>query len=244
MRDIHKKEDNYYILLALDPSVRDETSINDAISEKAGQWSRDRNHPRKGTVAQKYLALLPDIKKVLLNPVTRDAEADAALNVILAEKTKNENKLKVAAKGLVRNGSIKEDDLIILAKKFGFSEVDAERILKVRVIVKPKDDGIGMLDESLVKRIRSELKDVGKNDLFHFLGLKPETSCTALFQEATKIYDKFSKNANKTAEVTATMSLSSHCINLLKTEPDKEKYLKWLEMSGMFDEWVEKTKNW
>jgi len=23
-----------------------------------------------------------------------------------------------------------------------------------------------------------------------------------------------------------------------------EQYLKWLEMSGMFDEWLEKTKNW
>ena len=238
--------DNYYILLELDPSVRDEASINDAISNKAGQWSRDRNHPRNGTVAQKYLAMLPDIKKVLLNPVARNTEADAALKIILDKKAKNEKKLKVAAKGLVRNGSIKEDDLIKLAKTFGFSEDEVERILKVHVMVTPKDDGIEMLEESLIMSIRSDLNVVRKKDLFDFLGLNQETSCTDLVFQATNIYNKYSKNANKTAEVTATTSLSNVCIQRLKDEVEKEKYIKSLhyeyfgELKEFIDLWASK----
>ena len=222
------KRENYYILLELDPAVRDEASINDAIGNKAGQWSRDRNHPRKGTVAQKYLGMLPDIKKVLLDPVTREAEADEALKILLDEKAKNESKLIMAAKGLIRNGVIKEDDLKTLAKKFNFTEDEVERILKVRVIQTPKDDGIEMLDESMMMGIRSDLNVIGKNDLFEFLGLYHTSSCTDLVNEATEMYNKYSKNANKTAEVTATVSLSNICIQRLKDEASKEKYLKSL----------------
>lgn len=246
MRDNSKSDSNYYILLELDPSVRDEASINVAINTKQQQWSKDRNHPTKGNVSQQYLGKLPDIKKVLSDPILRDVEADAAKNILDAEKAQNEKKMVIAASGLIKNGSIEEDELIKLIKKFKFSEDEIVRILNVRVIVKPKDDGIKMLDESVMKKIRSDLDIVRKNDLFHFLDLTPDVSCAHLEQKATLIYNQSSKNANKTAEITATMSLSTQCLTLLNDERDKERYLKSLhyeyfgDIKEMIDIWATK----
>jgi len=237
--------ENYYILLELDPSVRDEIKVIAAIDAKQQQWSKEKNHPTKGNASQKNLGLLPDIRKTLLNPSYRDAEAKAAQKNLLDEKVKNEKILKTAASVFVKNGSIKKDDLEKLAKNYNFTEDEVVLILKVRVI--GKDDGIGMLDESFMKRIRSDLKVIGKKDLFDFLGLKPNASYMDLVQRATDIYDKYSKNANKTAEVTATVSLSSICKDNLKQAGDKEKYLKSLhyeyfgELKDMIDLWSSKS---
>ncbi|MDR0537648.1 MAG: hypothetical protein LBH04_06370 [Tannerellaceae bacterium] len=230
--------DNYYILLELDPSVRDEASINKAITAKQQQWSSERNHPTKGNLAQQYLGKLSDIKTVLLNPELRNTEAEEAKKILLVEKEEKNKKLKTAASILVKNGEIKENDLKALAKKFKLLENEITTILKVRVIkeeVTYKDDGIQLLDESVIKKIRSDLNLIRKKDLFDFLGLLPTSSCTVLWKKATEIYNQSSRNANKTAEITATNSLATTCLTYLKDETVKKRYQKSLQYES-FDE--------
>ena len=224
--------ENYYILLELDPSIRDEAGINKAITAKQQQWSAERNHPTKGTIAQQCINKLSDIKMVLLNPETRDTEADNAKKILLAKEGEKYEKLKTQATILTKNGEIKENDLKTLAKKHKFSEDEIVKILKVKVIkedVPYKDDGIPLLDESVIKKIRSDLEVTGKKDLFDFLSLSPTSSCSVLLKKADEIYNQSSKNANKTAEVTATNSLASTCQTYLKDEDGKKKYQKSLQ---------------
>ena len=54
--------ENYYLLLELDPAIRDTNSIATAIEKKQAEWSRDRNHPIKKRQFQKNLEKINDIR--------------------------------------------------------------------------------------------------------------------------------------------------------------------------------------
>ena len=71
--------ENYYLLLELDPAIRDITSIVAAIEKKQSEWSRDRNHPTKARQAQTNLNLISHIHKLMVEDlVTREIEAKDA----------------------------------------------------------------------------------------------------------------------------------------------------------------------
>jgi hypothetical protein len=224
--------ENYYILLELAPSVKDEATISRAITAKQQQWSSERNHPTKGTVAQQNLGKLVDIKSVMLNAELRDKEAEGAKKILLEKEKETYEKLRTAASILVKNGEIDENNLKALAKKHKLSEDEILKVLKVRikkVEVICEDDGVQLLDDSFIKKIRSDLNIINKKDLFDFLSLSPTSSCTVLLQKANEIYIQSSRNANKTAEVTATNSLATTCQTYLKDEDGKKKYQKSLQ---------------
>lgn len=71
---------NYYLILKLsiNPPENDPKVIEDAIAKKQTEWSRYRNHPTKATLAQKYIGLLPQIRKVMSDPELRKKEAQKA----------------------------------------------------------------------------------------------------------------------------------------------------------------------
>jgi hypothetical protein len=71
---------NYYLILKLsvNPPENDPKVIEDAIAKKQTEWSRYRNHPTKATLAQKYIGLLPQIRKVMSDPELRKKEAQNA----------------------------------------------------------------------------------------------------------------------------------------------------------------------
>ena len=109
------------------------------------------------------------------------------------------------------------------------------KILKARIKkeeITYKDDGIQLLDESVIKKIRTDLNIVSKKDLFDFLSLSPTSSCTLLIQKANEIYNSSSRNANKTAEITAMNSLATTCQTYLKDENTKKRYQKSLEFES------------
>ncbi len=74
------ERENFYIILELsvDPPETDLGVINRAIANKKAQWSRLRNHPTKGLQIQKYLNMIPEIQRVMLDRELRRQEADAA----------------------------------------------------------------------------------------------------------------------------------------------------------------------
>ena len=231
--------ENYYILLELDPSVKDEASINKAITAKQQQWSAERNHPTKGVLAQQYLGKLSDIKALFANPERRNKEAEEAKQKLHEQAQEKYKKLQTAAAILIVNGEIAEKDLAALAKKFKLSEEETLKIIKAKIkkgeVIDLKDDGIQLLDDSVVKKIRSDLNIVGKKDLFDFLALAPTSSCTLILQKAQELYTQASRNANKTADVTATVSLATTCQTYLKDDATKKRYQKSLQFES-FDE--------
>lgn len=230
--------ENYYILLELNPSIKDDATINAAITSKQQAWSSDRNHPTKGSIAQQNLGKLSDIRSVLLNPELREKESEEAKKVLVAKEQEKNKDLITSGSILVKNGEISENDLKALLKKSkfkDFTEEQALKILKARIKkeeITYKDDGVQLLDESVIKKIRTDLNIVIKKDLFDFLSLSPTSSCTLLVQKANEIYNSSSRNANKTAEITATNSLATTCQTYLKDEDIKKRYQKSLEFES------------
>jgi hypothetical protein len=227
--------DNYYILLELDPVVIDEVIINKAISEKQQEWSVNRNHPTKSMDSMQKLQNLPQIKAVMLNPELREKEAEEAKKILVDKEQEKNIDFLTSASILVKNGEITENDLKALLKKSKFkyfTEEKALKILKARIKkqeITYNEDGIQLLDESVIKKIRTDLKFVSKKDLFDFLSLSPTSSCTLLVQKANEIYNSSSRNAGKTVENVASISLAQTCTIYLKDETSKKRYLKSLE---------------
>ena len=230
--------DNYYILLELNPSIKDEATINAAITSKQQAWSLERNHPTKGSVAQQNLGKLSDIKSVLLNPELREKEAEEAKKILITKEQEKNKDLITSGSILVKNGEISENDLKALLKKSKFKDFTEEQALKIlkakikKEEIAYKDDGIQLLDESVMKKMRTDLNIVSKKDLFDFLSLSPTSSCTLLVQKANEIYNSSSRNANKTAEITATNSLATTCQTYLKDEVTKKRYQKSLDFES------------
>jgi len=237
--------ENYYILLDLDPSVTDEAAINTAIIKKQQAWSADRNHPTKGNIAQQNLSKLAQIKSVMGDPSLRRQEAEEAKKLKIAQEQEKNKDLINAGSILVKNGEILESELESLLKKSkfkNFTKEEALRILKARLkkeeVSTFKDDGIKALDDSVMKTMRADLNLLKKKDLFDFLGLSPTSSPSVLVAKGSELYNIFSRNANKTAEVTAGTSLASTSQTYLKDEDTKKRYQKSLEiesLSGVYE---------
>jgi len=78
------ERENYFILLELpvDPPASDPAHIRAAIARKKQEWTRLQDHPRKRAQAMAYLAMLPEIERVLLDPLARKNEARQAGEVL------------------------------------------------------------------------------------------------------------------------------------------------------------------
>ncbi|PAV12393.1 hypothetical protein ASJ81_06355 [Methanosarcina spelaei] len=76
--------DNCYLLLELefDPPVKDQAVIDQRIEEKAKFWSTNSNHFKKGAEYKTYLEMLPEIKRIMSDPVKRKEEADSACSIV------------------------------------------------------------------------------------------------------------------------------------------------------------------
>jgi hypothetical protein len=231
---------NYYILLELDPSVRDVAGIEKAIKEKQEQWSKERNHPSKGGLAKQGLDALKNIRAVLIDdPQARNEEAEAAKIILFEQEAEKYEELHRLASMDIEDGEISADKLSLLAKKVGLTEAKILEILKITVkreeVSTYKDDGIKELDLDEAKKIRDLLKVIRKKDLFDFLDCVPTSSCKALLEKAQEMYDKASRNANKTAEVSAEVSLAPICQKWFKDESAKGRYEKTLRLEVFKD---------
>ncbi|MHC1690661.1 MAG: hypothetical protein AB9833_07490 [Bacteroidales bacterium] len=228
--------DNYYILLGLDPSVNDDTAISSAINKKQNEWSGP--HPTMEQVFKQNRSKLPDIRTVMLNTELRKNEAEEAKKILVSKEQEKNKDLITSGSILVKNGGISENDLKALLKKSkfkDFTEEQALKILKARIKkeeITYKDDGIQLLDESVMKKIRTDLNIVNKKDLFDYLSLTPTSSCTLLVQKANEIYNSSSRNPNKTAEITVTNNLAASCQTYFKDENIKKRYQKSIEFES------------
>ena len=74
--------ENYYILLELpfDPPATDPAEIKAVIDKKRQKWTSLKDNPEDSVDAIRYLEILPDIEKVMLDPALREEEARAAVS--------------------------------------------------------------------------------------------------------------------------------------------------------------------
>ena len=114
---------NYYFILELsiDPPENDPKVIEDAIQKKQALWSRLRNHPTKGTQAQHYMGLIPEIRKIMMDDALRKKEAEAAKDLLIEHEKKSNIKIDRHIALLLSKGHITNDEISKLACLNGVS---------------------------------------------------------------------------------------------------------------------------
>ncbi|WP_373498799.1 DUF1566 domain-containing protein [Desulfococcus sp.] len=157
---------NYYFLLELsiDPPENTPEVIEDAIQKKQALWSRLRNHPTKGTQAQQYMGLLPDIRNVMTNDALRRKEAEEAKRLFIEREKETNNRIDRHIALLLSKGRISGDEISQLAR---LNSVSEERIQE-RITKKKRLFLINFKIEELVR--------TGKTDPKYHGGLVKEFS--------------------------------------------------------------------
>jgi len=220
--------ENYYILLDLDPKVRDQLSIDDAIKKKKLAWAKLRNHPRQGTKAKQNLDSLPDITRVLGDPILRDAEATQAETIFIKDRAKQEKSLQEDLNFMTAKGYLTKKELKNLqARHTMFGEEDIKKMLPAGVAIeadKKKKGKAKATEPSRMKEIQARLEILGKRDLYDFLGVTSTSSLSSLKNAQDEIDNTNKRAGNKTAEVTATGELVGFCSVIFKNDLERKAY--------------------
>jgi formylglycine-generating enzyme required for sulfatase activity len=221
--------ENYYLLLELDPAIRDITSIVAAIEKKQSEWSRDRNHPTKARQAQTNLNLISHIHKLMVEDlVTREIEAKDAEFQNRKQKNKLINELLELITVLAAPGFLLESQIVGISKQFQgkFSESEIRTFIKVPI----KEDSLDseksgeVLDKVVFKEITDRLAIIGKNNLYDFLGLLQSSNLDALLEKAKELGRDITAYNSKTPDLAAKQELIGHCLSLFKNKLEKDKY--------------------
>ena len=163
--------ENFFILLNLPTTENNITKIDAVIKRKQTEWSKLRNHPTKGRMAQQYLDLIPEIKRVMKDNHQRQAEAWEAEK--LGEKNlKNQFKdLDEYIKILSAKGKVFEGEVYKLVQTFPMlSEMEIQRRIKVPVV---KEDRLKFkqtkqIDRTILKIITDSLMMLRKPHCMNF----------------------------------------------------------------------------
>ena len=221
--------ENYYLLLELDPAIRDTTLIVAAIEKKQSEWSRDRNHPTKARQAQTNLNLISHIYKIMVEDlVTREIEAKDAEFENRKQKNKLINELLELITVLASPGFLLESQIVGISKQFQgkFSESEIRTLIKVPI----KEDSLDseksgeVLDKVVFKEITDRLAIIGKNNLYDFLGLLQSSNLNELLEKAKELGRDFTAYNSKTPDLAAKQELIGHCLSLFKNKVEKDKY--------------------
>ena len=120
--------ENYFLLLELsfEPIESDEEKILAAISRKQKEWCSEGN-PYKVAKYREYLSHLDEIKKVMLDPASREQEAEKA-KLIKAEKVVQLRRMMLLFRA--KTTTLSERDMKILMKQFGKYGFTSDEIKK------------------------------------------------------------------------------------------------------------------
>ena len=227
--------ENYFILLELpfDPPEGDAGKINEAISKKQAQWSRDQLNPVKKAKASEYLATLEDIKKVMLDPAARKQEAVKAKQIKSSKAKELEAKLSLyRAKG----DELSEKDLKQLLKVFGTFGFTADEIKKKFGIGNKRQEKINpaeVLDKTQARNVQNFMQQLDMNEktLYDFLGLVPTSSCDQLREAANSMKKKILAKGDKTGRDNAVQSLCGLCEVIFRNAASKKKYDNYVNLT-------------
>ncbi len=226
-------EVNYYILLELDPSIQDWKTIEAAIKSHQIKWSRDKNsgNPRKKQNADRYMELIPDMKKKLQDPETRRAIAEEAKKELKAQKAELLSKLDEHIRLIENDSTIGMDRVKRLMRRVGLSEAEVMSRLKAKGInvssaaspkktpkTRPK------LDNTIARNIREGLKRLGVKSLYEFLKLGPRSSPQSLVAAADAIYKEIRRKGLTDPTSTQKQELAGHAKSVFKDAAQKERY--------------------
>lgn len=231
------ERENYYVLLelAFDPPVTDATAIKAAIQKKKQEWVRLQDTPGKRSLALYNLSLLPDIERVMLNPMLRTDEGLAAAELRNSMLRQFEAELRI----LESKRYILPREAASLSAKYAQYGIEKEalyNLARVPVADKPpestEEEPGETLDRLTARTIQRNLTILGAADLYAFLELPPYSSIVKLKTAAEEKRRSATSSGNKTAQVTAIQELSGICLQLFTSFDSKQKYDRYLKISS------------
>lgn len=241
---------NFFIVLELGFDERDEAAIRSRIGEKQRQWSMDCNHPTKGLQAKQNLALVADMKSVMLDPEAREAEALAARQTVEPLFAFVEQQMQFRTLS-GRPLTAKDIEDIANAKEIkGY-------LNKAAIEKHARDKGYDIqtgqarptaahkeyLDKSTASDIQTNLEVVGKQDLYDALGVTPGLALGQIRKLADDLYNKYvakSPSGPEGAFNIAFKQLAGHARHIFKDEATRARYDNSLERGKLacLDSWI------
>jgi hypothetical protein len=126
----------------------------------------------------------------------------------------------------IRKGYMTQSEIAGLAAVFPFDEGEILRRVRcpIKKSTKKKETDAYQLDSTVEQVISENLKIVGHDSLYSFLGLFPGTSLEALQNKAVAKENEIRKMAQKDAVLTASGVLAGQCITLFKSDESRYAY--------------------
>jgi hypothetical protein len=218
--------ENVYLLLDLDPGVTDPITLRAALRKKRAEWSAQVNHPTRGRQARVHLEQVPALEALLNDPEQVRIEAEEARRLLREHQAAASRELDDALAVVAAKGFLLPEELAELQRRFQdrFTPEEVARRLPVPVRVHEQPAEPPVLDRSHFQQIQAPLRLLGLPDLYAFLGVESNVSCTTLRQRANDRYAEARNNNNPTAEVKAQQELAGFALDLFRTEETRELY--------------------
>lgn len=228
--------ENYFLLLEIpfDPPESDINKINEAIAKKQAQWSRDLVNPIKKVQASLYLASISDIKKIMLDPISRCEEAAKAVQIKNGQLCELDTRLTLyRAKG----NSLSDDDLKLLLNKFSAFGISKDEIVQ-RFFSGIEDveetvNSYDVLEKGQVVSLKNLMKQLNMREktLYDFLELSPTASPKELCEKADLLKKKILNKGEKDGYDNAAQTLCGICAVIFKDESAKRKYDNYVRLT-------------
>lgn len=231
---------NFYILLGLHPEEKwDQTKFEQVMRDKRIEWSRQGSGvAKKALAAKKYLALLPEIQRIMLDASLRDAEAKAARTELASGHKADLERFERELTYLNAKDYVEQSELDAFTREFRAVLSDKEIAARVKVpISKSAPTGTQpaapQLDSSIAKDIDEKLTLLGIADLYTLLGRPSSTASAELYKAAEQLYNTMISRQPKTADVTAQSDLSGHARTIFKSEEMRTRYDETLRQRSL-----------
>lgn len=210
---------NYYEILGIDRSA-DSQSIEQALGRKRIEWSKGTRNPKTKIQYQKYLDVIPEIKRSLLSDAEGRKAYDAELDA-LARKEKLERieeferrvRLRSAKGGL---SSTDRDELRALAAKFAIDDQSFESITRHIAdfaepprTQTPPEPAPDVQDKTTRRMIKDVLDQIQKNNLYEVLDLPRGASLDQIKTSAEELRKQWNNKSQTTAEKTAWLDAAT-----------------------------------
>ncbi|MBS3808664.1 MAG: DUF1566 domain-containing protein [Desulfobacterales bacterium] len=180
------ERENFYLLLELpcDPPETDPDVIEKAITKKQTEWSRLRNHPTKGLHAQKYINMIPEIRRVMTDDALRAKEAEAAREILAKDKENKYPEIDRHIDILMGKGHVTQEEKSKLARVHSLDESEIQNRINARKNVK-----YHRIDQQITLRIakgyltESEIGKIAKRNSVKVEEVRKRVRCPILKTE-------------------------------------------------------------
>ncbi|MFV0401556.1 MAG: double zinc ribbon domain-containing protein [Oscillospiraceae bacterium] len=231
------ERENYFNLLELpfDPPA-DTVQVRAAIHAKRQEWTRLQDVPGDRGVALRYLEMLPDIERVMLDDELRGSEVEDALfrRDIMSERLEAELRV-MEGKGYLLPREFTA--IVRQYRPYGIDREAVRELLQAPVTDSPPKAAPSSkqgkaLDREMVAGIRKNQLLLDKTDLYDFLGLDHTHSPEELRAQARAMHRDAFHAQEKTAETSATQLLADYALAVFETTEMREQYDNYLSVSA------------